>query len=410
MRHVSKPAVPQWGSTGEANSRDSRWSSSPVEDNDDNAWNVNFNNGNVNNNDNFVRKSPAAAWGHIGDHKTLFNCPEFKGLPIGNLTSQFFGNVYLNALDQFVKHQFKARHYVRYVDDAILLHEDRDVLAGWKDAIEGFLAEHLRLRLNEGATRLNPVSCGINFLGYVVHPDHRLTRRRVAGNFRERLEEARDLLVAHDDRAGITTYRFDHDVLEKLLATLNSYLAHLAKASSHRLLAALLDEHPWLTAYFEVHDRKATRTWKTPCGFSRLADQYGWFRRSWPAAVLFFQVGRYFELYGRDAAWASQALGLKLQEPRFRRIPRVGVPARLVDQYMTKALAAGKSVMKVAETGYPLYCLKERQSTRLCVPPCDILEGHPRISDPLPQLHSFGRARVEPWSGLGATTRHNDHS
>jgi len=51
MRHVSKPAVPQWGSTGEANSRGSRWSSSPVEDNDNNAWNVNFNNGNVNNND-----------------------------------------------------------------------------------------------------------------------------------------------------------------------------------------------------------------------------------------------------------------------------------------------------------------------------------------------------------------------
>jgi len=51
MRHDSKPAVPQWGSTGDANSRDSRWSSSPVEDNDNNAWNVKFNNGNVNNND-----------------------------------------------------------------------------------------------------------------------------------------------------------------------------------------------------------------------------------------------------------------------------------------------------------------------------------------------------------------------
>ena len=134
----------------------------------------------------------------------------------------------------------------------------------------------------------------------------------------------------------------------------------MAKASSHRLLAALLDEHPWLTAYFDIADCKAKRTWKPLSGFSRLADQHGWFRRGWPASVIFFQVGSYFELYGRDAVWASQTLGLKPQEPRFRRIPRVGVPARLVDQYADSVLAAGKTVLKVTETGYPLYRLKER--------------------------------------------------
>ena len=57
----------------------------------------------------FTRKSPEATWSNIAAHKSLFNCPEHKGLPIGNLTSQFFGNVYLNALDQFVKHELKAR-------------------------------------------------------------------------------------------------------------------------------------------------------------------------------------------------------------------------------------------------------------------------------------------------------------
>ena len=320
--------------------------------------------------DNYVRKSPVSAWGHIADHKTLFNCPEFKGLPIGNLTSQFFGNVYLNALDQFVKHELKARHYIRYVDDAILVHEDRDRLADWKDAIEGFLAKKLLLRLNEGATRLKPVSCGINFLGYVMHPDHRLTRRRVAGNFRLRLEEARELLVAHDSQTGITTCRFDHDALERLLAILNSYLAHLAKADSHRLLAALLDEHPWLTQYFEIDDHKALRTWKPPRSFRRVADQWGWFRRTRPDAVILFQVGRYFELYGRDAVWARRALGLKQQEPRFRGIPRVGVPARLVDQYVRQVLVIGKPVLTVTETGYPLYRLKERLPALLRVGRC----------------------------------------
>jgi len=243
--------------------------------------------------DNYVRKSPAGAWDHMADHKTLFNCPEFRGLPIGNLTSQFFGNVYLNSLDQFVKHELKAQHYVRYVDDAVLVHEDRQVLAGWKDAIEGFLAENLLLRLNEGATGLRPVSCGINFLGYIVHPDHRLTRRRVAGNFLARLAEYRERLVVRDT-SGITTYRFERDDLECLLAVLNSYLAHLAKASSYRLLSTILDGHSWIGRYFEIDDWQAKRAWKPPRDFNGLGDQYEWFRRNWPDAAIFsYRPDRY---------------------------------------------------------------------------------------------------------------------
>ena len=96
---------------------------------------------------NYARKSPLRAWGYIPDHKTLFNCPESKGLPIGNLTSQFFGNVYLNPLDQFVKHELKAQRYVRYVDDVVLLHPDRQVLVQWKQAMERFLGEKLALRV-----------------------------------------------------------------------------------------------------------------------------------------------------------------------------------------------------------------------------------------------------------------------
>lgn len=309
--------------------------------------------------DNYVRKSPTGAWGHMADHKTLFNCEEFKGLPIGNLTSQFFGNVYLNSLDQFVKHDLKVRHYVRYVDDAVLVHEDRHVLTGYKDAIEGFVAENLLLRLNEEATRLKPVSCGINFLGYIVHPDHRLTRRRVAGNFMARLDEYRDRLVDRDIR-GITTYRFDREQLEGLLAVLNSYLAHLAKASSHRLLITILDEHSWVKRYFEIDDWQARRIWKPPRDFHGLGEQYGWFRQNWPDTVVFFQVGNHFEMYGCDAKWADEVLGLAYQEPRIRGIPMAGVPLRLAEQYMEKTLSSGRSVLKVAESGYPLYRLKER--------------------------------------------------
>lgn len=316
--------------------------------------------------DDYMRTSPAATWGHIADHKSLFNCPEHKGLPIGNLTSQFYGNVYLNPLDQFVKHELKARHYIRYVDDAIVLHEDRAVLEDWKAAIETFLADRLCLRFNEGATCLKPVSCGINFLGYVVHPDHRLTRRRVAGNFKTRLEEYRQLLVTHDRGGGIITHRFDRNVLERLLATLNSYLAHMAKASSHRLVAVLFDVNPWLSVYFHIDDFKAGRTWKPPKGPVRMVDQWGWFRRNWPEPTIFFQVGSHFELYGTDAIWAAEHLGLSMLKPRFRKVRRAGFPARLLDEYTSKAMEGGRSVLKVVETGYSLYRLKERLPECLC--------------------------------------------
>jgi retron-type reverse transcriptase len=79
----------------------------------------------------------------LPEHKTLFKARLGCGLPIGNLTSQFFANVYLGALDQFVKHQLKARLYLRYCDDLVLLSENREELAEWERRIEAFLSAHL---------------------------------------------------------------------------------------------------------------------------------------------------------------------------------------------------------------------------------------------------------------------------
>jgi RNA-directed DNA polymerase len=71
-----------------------------------------------------VFKTDRRLWRHIPPHKTLFGTENRRGLPIGNLTSQFFSNVYLNELDQFEKHRLKVRHYLRYSDDFVLVHED----------------------------------------------------------------------------------------------------------------------------------------------------------------------------------------------------------------------------------------------------------------------------------------------
>ena len=124
----------------------------------------------------------------VPPHKSLFNAPDDHGLPIGNLSSQFFANVLLDDLDQFVKHQLRAPHYVRYVDDFILLHESPQWLNQAKAQIECKLAD-LHLQLNPRKTILQPVTRGIDFVGQVIKPWRRTTRPRTMRTAIKRLRE-----------------------------------------------------------------------------------------------------------------------------------------------------------------------------------------------------------------------------
>lgn len=314
-----------------------------------------------------TRMCPPGEWFLLPAQKSLFSCGEGVGLPIGNLTSQFFANVYLNELDQFAKHVLKARFYVRYVDDAVLVHPDRQVLDDWLGKIASFLLDRLRLRLNQGAIELKPVSCGINFLGYIVHPAYRLARRRVAGNFARKLERFERLLVSREP-GGAVRYDYESARLEMLLATVNSYLAQFRRASSRSLLSRILARHRWIERYLSISDFKAARAWKPPRDFPCLRAQYYWFRRNWPEAVVFFQIGSYIELYGDDAGWAAGALGLHQIEPRFGKALRAGFPAGMAGRFVRLALEAGRPVLEVSETGYPLLRLRERHPRALWLP------------------------------------------
>jgi hypothetical protein len=114
----------------------------------------------------------------VPPHKSLFSAPADTGLPIGNLSSQFFANVHLNLLDQFCTHQLKARHYVRYVDDFILLDASAQRLNAAHDQIAKFLPDRLGARLNPSKTILQPVARGVDFVGHVIKPWQRTTRPR----------------------------------------------------------------------------------------------------------------------------------------------------------------------------------------------------------------------------------------
>ena len=174
-------------------------------------------------------------------HKRLVNAPAGCGLPIGNLSSQFFANVYLDQLDQFVKRNLRAKRYLRYVDDFVLVDNDRGRLERQLAAITTFLADELRLQLKPDI-KLRPLQDGIDFLGYVIRPTHTLVRQRVVSHARQALAAWED---AHVRGAEI---RATPAQLRCVQSTAASYAGHLRHANSHRLQAALRRRFPWLAS------------------------------------------------------------------------------------------------------------------------------------------------------------------
>lgn len=112
-----------------------------------------------------------------------------KGMPLGNLTSQFFANVYLNELDYFVKHELKSKYYIRYVDDFAILHESKEQLYEWKNKIDSSLINKLRIRLHKDKSRIIPLSKGIDFVGFRNFFHFKLLRKRNVQKMLNKIEQ-----------------------------------------------------------------------------------------------------------------------------------------------------------------------------------------------------------------------------
>ena len=115
-----------------------------------------------------------------------------RGLPLGNYTSQFFANVYLNHLDYFVKHKLKAKYYIRYVDDFVILHKDKKILEDYLDKITKYI-KFLKLELHPDKTEIHALRNGITFLGYRIFYHYKLLRKRNINYFNKRLAEKIEL-------------------------------------------------------------------------------------------------------------------------------------------------------------------------------------------------------------------------
>lgn len=155
-----------------------------------------------------------------------------RGLPIGNLTSQFWSNCYLHSLDLFVKRELRCRAYLRYVDDFCLFSDNKKDLWAWKRAVEDRLAD-LRLRFHEASAQVMPVSGGIPWLGFVVYPEYRRVKARKVVEANRRLGERFDAWRSGEISFG----EFD--------ASVQGWINHVRYADSWGLRRHVLDSFRW---------------------------------------------------------------------------------------------------------------------------------------------------------------------
>lgn len=147
-----------------------------------------------------------------------------KGIPLGNLTSQVFANIYMNELDQFIKHKLKVKYYLRYADDFLILSSRFNDLNHLVKLVKQFLQERLKLKLHPGKIILKRLDWGVDFLGYIVLPHYILprtkTKRRMFNKLRGKIGS------------------------ESFYQSLQSYLGYLGHANSYRLTQQLKN-HVW---------------------------------------------------------------------------------------------------------------------------------------------------------------------
>lgn len=151
------------------------------------------------------------------------NLFEKKGIPLGNLTSQLFANIYMNEFDQFIKHELKVKYYARYTDDFVIVSDSEEYLSSLIQHISDFLDTRLRLELHPNKVAIHKLHNGIDFLGYVVRPYHKLIRTKTKNRIVRKFEEQ------------VRLYRSGEIDEENLNASLQSYLGVLSHADAYKI-------------------------------------------------------------------------------------------------------------------------------------------------------------------------------
>jgi hypothetical protein len=144
-------------------------------------------------------------------------------MPLGNLTSQFFANVYLNELDQFVKHKLKVKYYIRYVDDFVILHPDKSIIEKYQKEITSFLNRNLKINLHSDKSKIQSLSKGVVFLGFRIFPHYKLLKK-------SNLRSMKNKLAIY--KSGFQEGKIDYD---KIYDFVEGWFAYAKNADTHNL-------------------------------------------------------------------------------------------------------------------------------------------------------------------------------
>ena len=150
---------------------------------------------------------------HTGDSLNI-------GLPLGNVTSQIFINIYMNELDQFMKRRIKVRYFIRYADDFIILHTDKKYLINLIPQVSEFLEKELALSLNQNKVFIKTISSGVDFLGWVNFPQHRVLRTAAKRRMFKKLKrkQTRETVASY---LGLLKHGNAYDLKKKIKADLS---------------------------------------------------------------------------------------------------------------------------------------------------------------------------------------------
>ncbi|MBL5768227.1 reverse transcriptase/maturase family protein [Heyndrickxia sporothermodurans] len=165
----------------------------------------------------------------LGDHGFEEDRIEGMGMPIGNLTSQLFANLYLNEMDQYAKHELGLHHYIRYMDDIIILHPNKEELLEVLEEVDVFLKSELKLQLNN-KTSIRPISCGVEFVGYRIWTTHRKLRKATVKKMKSRFKYLKRAFARGEVNA------------DEVRPTVMSYLGFMKHANCYRLQQKTLKE------------------------------------------------------------------------------------------------------------------------------------------------------------------------
>lgn len=184
-------------------------------------------------------------WVGLPKDKSLFFTKPGNGLPIGNLTSQLFANVYLNDFDQFIKRDLKIKYYGRYVDDMVIINGDKKYLESLMGLVRDYLLNKFGLKLHPKKIKLTPASGGVLFLGMYLKPTVKLAGNRTKRNFYGLVNKLNHELIKN---GGLSGWQ-----IKKFYAIINSYLGFLGQTQSFGLKKKIIylinkgaDDYYWL--------------------------------------------------------------------------------------------------------------------------------------------------------------------